>query len=239
MGATLEEIRNLARGYADQVNSAFRSDDDLDRRINISWAKLYGLLVKKHEDFFEAETDIALVSGQGAYDLSAIVPAVRKLRGVSYLLSDADGDEHDLPTFQWGERAKWSGSSAATLEGGARDYRYCWRGNKLEIRPVPDGGGTLRLYYVPRRPTLVEPPVAPAELADDEIDELPHVVEPGWEEFVARDAAASLLLDEQNPDATVHLAVVNELRKEIEGDSDDRDADAPRQIVMRVSYEDD
>ena len=238
MSVTLAILRATVLGYADMEASAFRSESDLDQRINTAWKELYGLLVKQHQDFFEDEHDITVVSGDGTYSLAAVVPGVRMLRGVSYLLSDEEGDELPLQPFQWSERGQFASSSAPLRATGGRDLRYCLRGENLILRPVPDAGATIRVYYVPRCKTLVVPVVAPAVLGDDEIDALPTVVEPGWEDFVARGAAAALLLEQNDPDAKVHLAVKDAVRDLIEEESEPRDEDAPHEIVRRVSYED-
>lgn len=234
MSITLAILRELTLEYADMEASEFRDTDALDRRINLGWAELYDLLVKQHEDYFIDETDITVVSGDGTYSLAAISPAVKMLRGVSLLLSDTEGDELVLQPFQWSERGQFAQSSPSVLDNGGRDLRYCLRGQDLILRPLPDAGATVRVHYVPRCTTLVVPGV----LAANEIDELPSVCEPGWEEFIARAAAASLLTDEQNPDAAYQTQLKERVRVRIEQDAAPRDEDAPREIVRRVSYED-
>ena len=239
MARTLEELRAITRRYADMVGSEFRSDSDVNEAVNTAWGELYDMLVSLYDDFFEAETDILVVSGDGTYPLEDVDgPKVGKIRGASVMLSSEEGDEQPIDPFQWSERALVTGQRARISRAVGPTFQYCVRGAKLILRPLPSGNETLRLFYIPQCPTLVAPPVDPDVLGDDEIDTLPFVVQPSWEDFIPQRAAAELLMEEESPTAALRLKLADAVKQRIEADAAPRDADAPHEAVRRRSEDD-
>lgn len=66
---TLSDLKLGARELADMVNSAFISDVEEKRIINLSWAKLYDIILHQHQNEFVNEATINVNYLQPEYDL--------------------------------------------------------------------------------------------------------------------------------------------------------------------------
>jgi len=73
---TLQELRTEVRQRADMVNSAFVTDQLVDRCINQSWAQLYDRLLATGEDYYIKYVDLpaqpSTSSSASAYTLSSV-----------------------------------------------------------------------------------------------------------------------------------------------------------------------
>ena len=64
----LNTLRDEARQRADQVNSEFVTDSELNGYLNNSWSELYDILVSKYQDdYFLTSTSITVTSGTSTY----------------------------------------------------------------------------------------------------------------------------------------------------------------------------
>lgn len=90
--ATLQELRILARRYADMVHSTFVDEVEVNDYINASYAELYTLLVQSGCDYFWDSEDIAVTSATDTYPLPDDFMA---LRGVD--VDFGDGPYEALP----------------------------------------------------------------------------------------------------------------------------------------------
>jgi len=219
MAATYAQLKAKVLARADMVGTTFRDSTQLLEIINASYAKLYRRIINVFEDYFSASTTIALVSGTDTYSLSAVSPKVRKLRGVDLILSNAAGDFVSLKPFNWSERDQYASGAAHAWARPQSGYRYCLRGTNLVIAPVPSVTNSLKVYYVPELTKLT---------ADG--DSILEEIKEGWEEYIALDAAITLLRMEES-DTRELVAEREDIWKDIEADAANRDADQPRTMV--------
>lgn len=219
MAYTLAQLRAKARTRADMVNSTFVSDAEMNEFVNSALSELYDLLVTKYEDYFKTSYDLALVAGQDTYQLSAVVPNVYKLRGVDLILSSAPGNMLSLKKFEWTERDQYAFARAGGWTANGVRLRYCFQGTSIVFAPVPDGGSTVRIHYIP----------VLTQLAVDG-DQIPAAIMPGWEEYIVLEAAIQALLKEES-DVGVLMGRKMDLRHRIEASAANRDAAEPYRMV--------
>ena len=82
----LNTLRDEARQRADQVNTTFVTDSELNGYLNNSWSELYDILVSKyHDDYFLTSTSITVTSGTSSYSLPS---NFYKARGVDLNIND-------------------------------------------------------------------------------------------------------------------------------------------------------
>ena len=81
----LDDLRLKTRQRADQVNSQFVSDDELDGYINNSYSELYDIIVSRYDDdYFLKSYSLTVNSGTASYDLPS---DFYKARGVDLIIS--------------------------------------------------------------------------------------------------------------------------------------------------------
>jgi hypothetical protein len=116
---------------------------EVDRRLDQGAAKLYRLLATCDPDLYLEYKEITVVSGTDTY----AVPSKPgdsydfwKARGVDVLFN---GIWHPMKKFNHAERNQYQDCST---ELGTR-----WRvlGGNLRLRPTPNWGGTVKLWYIP------------------------------------------------------------------------------------------
>src|SRR5574343_1104712 len=134
---TLSELRTAARQRANQENSSFCSDDEVDTYLNQSLAELHGLVVQAFgEDYFITETNLSYAAGA----ISASLPAdFFKVRGVSVLLSEGTPNRYaTLKQYNYNTRNAWASGAAPELgvsSGWWSNLRYRIADGNLELRP--------------------------------------------------------------------------------------------------------
>ncbi|MAH51621.1 hypothetical protein CMI37_37740 [Candidatus Pacearchaeota archaeon] len=139
---TLQQLRDEIRNRAD-VTANDIPDAELDALINGQLARLYRLLTKVNQDYFLSDDTVTVVSGTDEY---ALPSDFWQVLGVDY---QAGNYWYAMPRFTFSERNKYQRSSVK--EGTA--YRVM--GANIRFAPVPTWGGTVRLYYIPASPLLV------------------------------------------------------------------------------------
>lgn len=213
---TLATLRTKARTRADMTNSPFVSDTELTEIVNSSWSELYDILVGAFEDYAVSSTTLSLVAGTDTY---ALPSDFYKLRGCDLVVGAGAGDYATLSRFEWSERDRYSNQWSAAYTANGHALRYCIQGSNLVFAPVPTAAHSVRLWYVPERTALA-------------VDADTLTVTPGWEEYIALDAAIQMLLKEES-DVSAHMARKEALRQRIVGMAPKRDADAPATMIRR------
>jgi hypothetical protein len=112
---TLQDLRDLALGYADMEESDFASVDLLDRWINTGLGKLHDLLVNSYSDYYRKTQTITLVAGQEEYDLP---DDFLKSMEVFYEVSNR---RYNIPRFS---RGQIDGYRQGALVGGTVTHWY-------------------------------------------------------------------------------------------------------------------
>lgn len=184
----LSQIRTDVRRYADMENSAFVSDAEIDRLINLGVRALWGLLAKWDIDRPAQHTEIATTAGTREYALPSDFVAVRL---VEVLKASGSEDAYPIQAYNLSEGHTSStglwGSAFATGE----HLRYAIFGQGLDgsetrIRFDPDPEGRyFRVWYLAGPGTLV-----------NDTDTYDGVV--GWDDWVALWAAEQLMAKEES-----------------------------------------
>ena len=134
----LNTLRDEARQRADQVNSEFVTDAELNGYLNNSWSELYDILVSKYQDdYFLTSTLITVTSGTSSYSLPS---DFYKARGVD--LNINDNQNTPLQRYTFADRTRDS------LVRYARDVKYRIQANNIVFAPSPSNN-TATLWYIP------------------------------------------------------------------------------------------
>ena len=134
----LNTLRDEARQRADQVNSEFVTDAELNGYLNNSWSELYDILVSKNkDDYFLTSTSITVTSGTSTYSLPS---DFYKARGVD--LNINDNQNTPLQRYTFADRTRDS------LVRYARDVKYRIQANNIVFAPSPSNN-TATLWYIP------------------------------------------------------------------------------------------
>ena len=134
----LNTLRDEARQRADQVNSEFVTNAELNGYLNNSWSELYDILVSKYQDdYFLTSTSITVTSGTSTYSLPS---DFYKARGVD--LNINDNQNTPLQRYTFADRTRDS------LVRYARDVKYRIQANNIVFAPSPSNN-TATLWYIP------------------------------------------------------------------------------------------
>lgn len=208
---TLSGLRTMIRQRADQENSQFISDIELNSYINQSYYELYDLLVSKYgNDYYVAPAyPIVTTANQTTYPLPA---NFYKLLGVD-LFTQGQTSPISLKPFNFQNRNR------NHLLGNAvpiSEMRYKIAGSTIWFTPQPSGQ-TVQIWYVPRMTLLV---------ADtDQVDGIS-----GWDEYIVIDCMIKCL---QKEESDVGLAVKQKMDiiKRINDSAANRDAGYPATVT--------
>jgi hypothetical protein len=203
---TLADLRTAVRRRADQENSRFISDAELNTYINASYAELYDLLVSRFADYFmkDPPTEFTLT---GSTSSQALPADYYKTRGVDISLG---GDWVPLSSWMFAERNHGKRYDRCAI-------RYRIVGGKLMFTPEGSAAGTYRHWYIPR--------YTPLALDADEMDDVMDL-----EEYVVVDAAIKCLIKEES-DPSVLILAKNSLIQRVNAMAADRDAGEPQRVT--------
>ncbi len=219
---TLSQLITEVRQRADMTNSQFVTDAELTNYINNSYYELYDMLVSAYgEDYFVAPaltfqtngTDYKYALPNGANYSSA--PALYKFLGLDLSLGNTPDSWVTIRNFKFAERNRYSVPNFQSFYG-VTNLRYRLEGSDLVLTPTPQGGQTLRLWYIPQLIPLSAPSDVMTPIS-------------GWDEYVIVDAAMKAK-DKQESDVTVLLNQKLMLKQRIEGMSQNRDAGFPQRV---------
>jgi hypothetical protein len=104
--ATVAEVIERARQRADMVSSGFITSGEAISLVANSYYALYDMLVAKFEDYYSADHEFTITSG----DSEALPSDFYKLRGLDIAL-DGVSEWYPLKPFLFSERAKQSTES--------------------------------------------------------------------------------------------------------------------------------
>jgi hypothetical protein len=215
-GPSLLTIRSTAQQRADMVSSPFITDAEWNSYINASARELYGLLAQKFGDDYFVQLPPYTFQTDGESDWYTLPQDFFKLRAVDLQLTTSPGGYYSVKPFNLPERNRFSLPNLQTFYGVLANMRYRMAGNRLWLIPRPQGGQTIRIFYVPRMTELVE-----------DTDVLDGVS--GWEEYVVVDTVIKALAKEES-DTTVFERAKAALVARIEAEASNRDAANPKTV---------
>lgn len=209
----LQDLRLEARQRADQVNSGFVLDPELNSFINASMRELYDLLVSTYQDYYLSSADTSLVAGTDTYSLPS---DFYKLRGIDLLINGSATNFVTLEQFNFGERSSVDSTIVLNYDS-ARRLQYIIQGSNVRFLPQPSSTDTYKMWYIPVSTTLVND--------TDTFDGIN-----GFEEYIVVDAAIKMVQKEES-DVTVLFAQKQALTQRIMDMGEDRDAGSPKTVT--------
>ena len=150
---TLGTIRAAARQRADQVNSQFVTDAELNGYISSSYFELYDILIQKFGNDYDVATPFQITT-DGINYLFALPTDFYKLLGVDLQLAGTPDGWLTLKPFMFIERNKYAFPNLQSVAGMRANIQYRLNANNLWLTPLPTAGQVLQLWYVPRPITL-------------------------------------------------------------------------------------
>lgn len=212
---TLLAIRTTVRQRCDMVNSQFITDAEFNGYINASYYELYDLLVQKYGDNYFVASPFAITT-DGVATQYALPADFYKLLGVDLKLTASPASFVTLQPFNFKERNRFGAPNVQTVYG-TTNLRYRLNGNSLWLQPLPSGGQSLQVWYVPRLVALV----ADADTVDGVS---------GWEEYIVADVCIKAMVKEES-DPSGFAAQKAALAQRIEAAAENRDAGSPATVV--------
>lgn len=221
MAITLLELRNKTRERADQENSSFVSDSELNGYINSSAAELWDLLLEAYGSNYGVTTpyQFTTVSGQNMYDLPE---NFYDLIGVDVKFDDNKWQTVDK--FNFNERNRYQDLGTWTVLG-LPSIRYRIVGNKIMFSPTPDASTQIQIWYRPVSTILVND--------SDELDDLNQ-----YSEYIITDAAIKCMQKEES-DVSILAAQKQALAQRIIDKAENRDASKPNSVTDIYAEDDD
>lgn len=212
---TLAQLRTLCKQESDMVNSTFVSDAEWNSYINQSYFELYDLLIQKYgDDYFSKNPPYTFVTDGTTY-LFPLPSDFYKLLGLDLALAQSQDSYVTIRRFNFADRNRYAVPNFQSFYG-VTNMRYRLNGDNLWVTPIPSGGQTMRLWYVPRLTTLA---------ADgDTVDGIS-----GWTEYIVIDAAMKAMAKEES-DVSVLMARKAAMIMRIESAAENRDAANPMTV---------
>jgi hypothetical protein len=211
---TLAQLRSRVRQRADQENSDFIADAELDNLININKRELDDLLIKSYGPEYFASSVSFSATASGSYSLSTLTTGTfYKLLGV-----DAPGSDgpYEVKPYNWHDRNEAARVSAFYPTVG-QPYRYRIVGGNLTIKPAPASPVSMTIHWVPQQTAL--------SLTTDSFDDVG-----GWSEYIVVNCAIAIK-DKGEEDTSVLQADRARLKERIEMMAENRDASEPETVA--------
>jgi hypothetical protein len=206
---TLLELRTQCRQRADMENSNFIQDTELNGLINKSAKKLYDKLISAYADeYYSVEYSFVTVANQQSYTLPA---DFYKLLLVTRAITPTE--RRNVRKFMLKDKARFT---PGLTVAGDDIMQYRLKQQSIDLLPVPRGGQTVYLDYIPRLATLA--------LDADTLDAIN-----GWDEYVILDVAIKMRAKEET-DSTDLMALLALEDARIQEMKENRDASAPDRV---------
>lgn len=234
---SLYELRLRAQQTADRVNSDFVSTPEWNSFLRLAMYELYDLLITSYEDLFSSDYvyintnsvtfNYPLPDGVtnylgGTYGNASGVPAhaLYKLVGVDLAVNTNPISPAwvTINKFNFIDRNNYVYPNSTSTIYGVYNMRYRMMGNNINFIPTPAGGQTIRLWYAPKLPSLLQ-----------DID-LTTIGYSGWLRYAIVRAAKYALEKEEGSDTSKLDAEILYLKTRIEQTAQNRDIGIPDKI---------
>lgn len=234
---SLAELRLRAQQTSDRVGSDFVTDSEWNAFIRIAMYELYDLLIGSYEDYFATQQAFILTNGStqyynlpngynnylgGTYTGVAGAPAQAfyKMAGVDLAVNTSTVNPAwvTLKKFNFIDRNKYVYPNSTSTIYGVYNQAYRIMGDQIDFIPVPAGSQTLRLWYVPKLPSLLQ---------DTDVTTLGYS---GWIRYPIVRAAKYALDKEEGADTSKLDTEILFLKQRIEQMAQNRDTGIPDTI---------
>lgn len=220
----LKSLRLACQQKADRVNSQFLTLPEWNTYINLAQYELYDLLITAYDDYFLADPVTFYTAGTGtAYPLpngiqtfqdasgsTIVAPPLYKLNGVDFGLNASSNAYATVVKFNWSQRNQYQYPQGGSNIFQGYDLKYRMMGDKIRFQTAPAPNQPVRLWYIPRLPTML----ADTDMTSTSIS--------GWIEYVIV-RAAKYALDKEESDTSKLDAELLFLKKRIEETAPSRD----------------
>lgn len=225
---SLYELRLRSQQTADRVNSQFVDTAEWNSFIRLAAYELYDLLVTSYEDYFAQSvifstdgttTNYPLPNGVSNFLTSSIpAPAFYKLLGVDLGVNTSNNAWVTVNKFDFIDRNKYVYPNSNSTIYGAFNMRYRVVGNNINFIPTPSSSQQIRLWYVPKLPSLMSD------------TDLTNIGISGWLRYVIVRAAKYALEKEEGSDTSNLSQELVFLKQRIQESSQNRDVGQPDTI---------
>lgn len=219
---TLGQLRTMATQRADMTNSGFITLPEWNSFINQAAFELYDLLVTSFEDYnvntvyFNTGGNVmnyplpnGVLPFKDVSGSSIVAPPFYKLWRVDLSLNNAPNGYVTIHKYNAIDGNKYVFPNTASTIYGVFNLQYRVIGDNLNFIPTPSGNQTIRLWYIPRMPTLLQD--------TDIVDGYS-----GWTQYIIVRAAKYALDKEESPTSSVD-AEIQWLKTRIEESAANRD----------------
>lgn len=234
---SLGELRLRSQQTADRVNSQFVTTSEWNAFLRLAMYELYDLLITSYEDLFSSE--IAYIATDGTTQLYPIPngydnylggtytgvsgtpsKALYKLAGMDLSVNTSTVTPAwvTLRKFNFIDRNKYVYPNSTSTIYGVYNMSYRLMGDFINIIPTPAGNQTIRMWYAPKLPALLQ---------DTDLTTLGYS---GWLRYPIVRAAKYALDKEEGSDTSKLDAEIAFLKLRIEQTSQNRDEGAPDTI---------
>ena len=220
---TVGNLKLECQQRTDRVYSNNISDQEWNSMISQSYKELWDILAQKFgDDYFVATPyTFTLTGGTQLYPLPSDFKA---LLGAEVALNPSDPNSWiTIKQFEFIQRNLLNFPNIYTFYG-ITNIRYRLNGNNIYIAPIPTGGQTLRIWYVPRPNQLI----ADTDIVDGVA---------GWEEYIVTDVAIKALAKTEE-DVSVFAMQKAALLKRVEEAAENRNIGEPQRVsdARRVNF---
>ena len=170
---TLDDLQQFSRSKADEAQGGYIDSTELIRYINQGYRLVYGKIVQRFEDYF---ITIGTTGNGGSFTtvsntMSYALPA--NLKKLVRVESRGPGETNEN-LWRRVDRANIQNDSRRDLYSEAwadrlLNFQYFVAGNQIHLRPVPQTGVQVRIWFVPQLTALAlaaDVPVIPDEFHD-------------------------------------------------------------------------
>lgn len=212
---TVGNLRLEAQQRINKENSQFYTNQEWNSMISQSYKELWNIIAQKFGDDYYVAQPYTYTTAQ-TVQFYPLPLDFKALLGVEVALNPSDPNSWiSLRQFEFVQRNLYNYPNVYTFYG-ITNLRYRLNGNNLYIVPNPQGGQTIRIWYVPR----------PNQLIND-TDTVDAVA--GWEEYIVADVCIKALAKEES-DVSVFAAQKQALIKRIEEEAENRNIGDPQLV---------
>lgn len=219
---SLGQIRDMAKERADMVGSNFSTKPEWNNFINQAAFELYDLLTTCFEDYNVIKTYFRTTGNQADYPLPDGLLTFQDKAGADYVprpfyklwrvdlaLNNAPNGYVTVKKYNAIDGNKYVFPNTASTIYGVFNLQYRVVDSNLDFIPTPSGNQQIRLWYIPRMPTLLRD--------TDVVDGYS-----GWTQYIIV-RAAKYALDKEESDTSQLDQELLFLKKRIEETAQDRD----------------
>ena len=213
---SLGQLRYQAQSRCDRINSQFVSLPEWNMILTEARKSLYNIITECYGGDYYSNSTYTITTGSGTQQYP-LPKDMFKPTLIEVALNPSDPSSWvTLRRFNWIQKNLWNYPNVYTFYG-ITNLRYRLMGDNLYIVPIPSGGQTIRINYVPRPKTLM--------IDTDIVDGIS-----GFEEYIINYAAMVALNKEESETAENFAGFLQKIIDDIMSAAENRDIGEPSQV---------